>query len=41
MESNRMGYQYLVSNLFSAQTDSSIYWKFEFLFHEDSQYTGV
>ena len=31
----------LVSNLFFTQSDSHIFFKFEFLFHEDTQYTGV
>ena len=31
----------LLSNLFFSQSDSRIFRKFEFLFHEDSQYTGV
>ena len=31
----------LVSNLFFTQSDSCIFFKFEFLFHEDTQYTGV
>ena len=31
----------LLSDLFIAQSDSRIFWKFEFLFHEDSQYIGV
>ena len=31
----------LVSNLFFAISESRIFWKIEFLFHEDSQDTGV
>ena len=31
----------LLSNLFFSQSDSRIFRKFEFLFHENGQYTGV
>ena len=31
----------LLSNLFFSQSDSRIFRKFEFLFHENSQYAGV
>ena len=32
---------HLVSNLFFAQSDSRIFGKFEFVFHEDSQCNGL
>jgi len=40
-QSERKKTTLLVSDLFFAQSESRIFWKFEFLFHEDSPYTNV
>ena len=38
---NRKDVVLLIHSLLSNLSDNCIFWKFEFLFHEDSQYTGV